>query len=233
MLASRTMLHFTRTCVLATVALVAATGCKKKKQHDPSDLPTVHGSGVGSFESRPLPPFTRLTVGGGLEVTVNVGKNAPLELRGDDNLFRHLPSPVVDGELALKPDAAFGTTQPFRLVVGTERLDALSTGIGAKVTVHGVKADTFTVRAGGASRVTVDGSATTLTVAARSIAQVELTAFSAGNASVSASDLARVRCGYLEKLDATQSGSAVITYGGTPDVVRHAERASNVAPASP
>jgi hypothetical protein len=227
------MRHFARTSVLATVALVAATGCHKKKQADAPQLPTVSGSGVGSFESRSLPPFTRLTVGGGLEVTVNVGKNAPLELRGDDNLFRHVPSTVVDGELTLKPDAAFDTTQPFRLVLGSERLDALATAVGAKVTLHGVKADQFSVRAGGASRVTADGSATTLTVAARSIAQLDFSAFSAGNASVTVADLARVRLGYLEKLDATQTGRGVITYGGTPDVVRHVERAANVAPASP
>jgi hypothetical protein len=218
-----------RALLLAGLLLGAGTGCKKQPKDAP-DLPTVRGSGVGSFQSRPLAPFTRIAIGGGLELTVKVGKNEPLELRGEDNLFAHVPSTVVDGELKLEPDAALKTTQPFRLVVGSAELVAVSAAAGAKVIVHGVKTDAFTARTGGAARLTIDGSATTLTVGARSVSHIDLQRFSAESASVTAQDLARVRLGYLERLDATQSGNAAITYTGTPVVTRHADRAQNVAP---
>jgi hypothetical protein len=185
---------------------------------------------VGSSTSRRLAPFSRIRVCGAHEVTVNLGKNAPLELRGEDNLFEHIASTVTGGELALEPDAALRTTQPLRLVVGTERLEAVTAEIGAKVTVHGVKADAFTLRAGGGARVVLDGSASTLAVGARSAAQLELRAFSAGSVTASAHDFGRVEHGYSEKLDATQRGHGVILYRGTPDVTRHVERAANVAP---
>jgi hypothetical protein len=184
------------------------------------------------LQSRALPVFTRLNVGGGLEVTVNVGKNAPLELRGDDNLFSHVASTVTGGELVLKPDSVFETTQPLRLVVGTERLDAVAVAVGANVTVHGVKADAFDVRVAGAAQLAVDGSSQTLTLTTRNLARCDLTAFSAGTAKVSVSDLSRVKLGYVEKLDATQAGHAVIAYRGTPDVTRHAERPANVGVAN-
>ena len=48
--------------------------------------------------------------------------------------------------------------------------------------------------------------------------------FSAGETSISAGDFARVRLGYVKKLDATQRGNASIAYRGTPDVTRHTER---------
>jgi hypothetical protein len=218
--------------LVAGLSLAVVAGCRKKKRGDEPELPTVQGSGVGSFQSRQLVPFSRLDAGGALEVTVNVGKNAPLELRGDDNLFAHVPSTVVGDELVLKPDSVLKTTQPLRLVVGTERLEAVTVAVGASVAVHGVKADTFTVRMGGAGKLVLDGSSQTLKLSARSLAQCDLTAFSAGTATVGASDLSRVKLGYLEKLDATQSGHALIAYRGTPEVTRHAERPENVAAAN-
>jgi hypothetical protein len=218
-----------RALVLASLSLVVGTGCKKKPKDD-AELPTVRGSGVGSFESRPLPPFTRITIGGGLEVTVNVGKNAPLELRGEDNLFKHVPSTVVDGELKLEPDSALKTTQPLRLVLGAERLEAVSAAIGARVTVHGVKADKFAVYGGGAAKLSVDGSASELTVGAKSVSQLDLAALSAASASVTAIDFARVRLGYLERLDVTQHGNALVSYTGAPDITRHVDRPANVSP---
>jgi hypothetical protein len=215
--------------VIALLAVTLTAGCRKKKPDDA--VPTVRGSGVGSSSSRQLAPFSRIDVGGALEVTVNVGKNGPLEMRGEDNLFEHIPASVVGGELALKPDAVLKTTQPLRLVVGTERLEAVTAAVSAKVTVHGVKADAFTLRAGGAARVVMDGSASTLSVSARSIAQLDLREFQAGNVVAVVLDFARVDLGYVEKLDATQKGYGAVSYHGTPDVTRHAERPSNVAPA--
>ena len=216
--------------LVALFSLALIADCHKTKQGDEPELPTVRGSGVGSSTSRQLAPFSRIDVGGALEVTVNVGKNEPLEMRGEDNLFEHIPASVVGGELELKPDAVLKTTQPLRLVVGTERLEVVTAAVAAKVTVHGVKADAFTLRAGGAARVVLDGSARTLSASARSAAQLELRAFSAGNVTASTQDFARVELGYVEKLDATQKGNGSITYYGTPDVIRHAERVENVAP---
>jgi hypothetical protein len=218
-----------RACpAIALLSLAVAAGCHKKKPDN--ELPTVRGSGVGSSTSRQLAPFSRIDVHGVLELTVNVGKNEPLEIRGEDNLFEHLPSTVVGGELELRPDAVLKATQPLRLVVGTERLDAVSASIGVKMTVHGVKADTFTLRAAGASRVVMDGSASTLSATARSVAQLDLHSFQAGNVTAFAQDFSRVYLGYVEKLDATQKGNGVISYRGTPDVTRHAERPANVGP---
>jgi hypothetical protein len=213
--------------VLVTLGLPAATACKKR----PSDpgLPTLVGNGVTSSESRTLPPFTRLDVGGALEVVVNVGKDAPLELSGDANLFSHVKSKLADGTLTLEPDVVLEPAQAFHLVVGTARLDELGAAVAAKVTVHGVKGEVFTVKAGGAAKVTVDGSATELKVGARSASRVDLSAFSAARARVAVTDFARVELGHLEKLEATQRGFAGVVYADTPELTTHADRPQNVA----
>jgi hypothetical protein len=212
---------YRRVSVLLLAALLVATGCKKKKTTD-DGTPVVRGSGVGSSVERKVPPFSRVNIGGNFDVTINVGKDGPVELRGDDNLFEQLPSPVVNGELTLKPDATFKTTQPFRIAIATEKLERVVVSVASKVTVHGVKADAFEVSVTGGAQITADGSAGTLKVTSKTAGQVDLSALAAGEGVVTASDGSRVRLGHIEKLDATQSGVAMIHYRGTPAVTKHA-----------
>jgi hypothetical protein len=209
-------------------ALAVLGGCKKKKGDD-SETPSVRGSGVGASDSRAVEPFTRLVVGGSLDVTVTVGKHGPMELRGDDNLLKLVPSKVVNGELILKPDVALKSKEPIRITLLTERLDRVALAVAAKAVVHGLRSDSFEVTLGGAARFTADGSTSRLTVAARSATHVDLSSCSVGNAQVTASELARVTLGHVEKLDVTQRGNSIILYRGTPDLKQQADRPAHVA----
>ncbi|HTQ02298.1 MAG TPA: DUF2807 domain-containing protein [Polyangiaceae bacterium] len=221
------MLRSRALCVVCA-CLVVATACKKKKAGDEPDLPTVSGSGVTSSESRKLPPFTRLTVNGALELTVSVGQDAPLELHGDSNLFSHVKSNVVGGDLTLEPDAVLKPAQAFHLAVGTAKLEELRAAVAAKVTVHGVKSDAFSVQTGGGAQVVADGSSSKLGAAARMASRIDLSAFSASSARVAVLEFGRVELGYVEKLDATQRDVGTIVYRGTPDLTTHADRPQNV-----
>ncbi len=224
------MLRSSRALLVVPLCFVLATACKKRKPSDEPELPTVTGSGVTSSQSRTLPPFTRVEVKGALAVTVNVGKGAPLELHGDDNLFSHVESTVVNGALTLEPDAVLQPSQAFRLAVGTAALEEIDAAVAAKVTVHGVEGDQFVLRAGGAGQITADGSCAELTALARTASRIDLAGFSAANAHAIAVDFARITLGHLEKLDATQHGMAMISYDGSPELTTHADRPSNVAP---
>jgi hypothetical protein len=212
------------TLALCLITTVLVLGCKKKANEE-----RVRGNGVGSMVSRPVEPFTRLVVGSSLEVTVTVGKHGPMELRGDDNLIKLIPSKVVNGELVLKPDAPIKTTQPLRITLLTEKLERVALAVATKVVVHGVRGDAFEVEAGGAAKFTADGSAARLSVKSRSAATLDLKAFSVGEAQVTASDISRVHLGHVEKLDVTQRDNSVITYKGTPDIKQKADKASHVA----
>ncbi len=208
--------------------LVVLIGCSKKKTDD-AEMPTVRGSGVGSSVARKVPPFSRVSIGGNFDVTINVGKDGPVELRGDDNLFEHLPSPVVNGELTLKPGMAFKTTQPFRIAIATEKLERVAVSMASKVMVHGVRAESFEVFVTGAAQVTAQGSAAILKVTAKTAGQVDLTSLPAGEGVVTASEGSRVRLGHIEKLDATQRGVAMILYRGTPAITKHGERLQHIS----
>jgi hypothetical protein len=214
-----------RTLALCLVTvLLALGGCKKKANEE-----RVRGSGVGSTVSRPVEPFTRLVVGSSLDVTVTVGKHGPMELRGDDNLIKLVPSKVVNGELVLKPEVPIKTKQPLRITLLTERLDRVALAVATKVVVHGVRSDAFEVEAGGAAKITADGSAARLSVKSRNAARVDLSAFSVGEAQVTADNFSRVTLGHVEKLDVTQRENSVITYRGTPDIKQQADKSSHVA----
>lgn len=201
---------FRRSLLLVSFALVLPA-CKKKDS-------AVRGSGVGSTKSRTVGAFTALKVTGGLDFVVSVGKNAPLEITGDDNLLAHVTSKLEGSTLLLGIDTKLRVKQPLRVRVGTERLERFMAGPGTRGSVEGVKSDVFDLEATGGAKVTVSGSSRALKVESRGPTRLDLSGFSAQQVTVGTSDVSSVDLGYLEELDATLSGMSRVTYVGEPKI---------------
>lgn len=174
------------------------------------------GSGVGAKRTVDLGPFTKLQVSGGFELTLHVGKRQPLELRGDDNLLPLVSAKVEGDRLTIKLDRAVKRKQPLRIDLGTETLQAIAVGVATKARVEGVKADGFEIRAAGGSEVIAQGSSSSLDVATKSAARVDLTDFATASAVVNASDASRIKLGHVEALKVTQTGLTQVRYRGSP-----------------
>jgi hypothetical protein len=201
--------------VLVAGLLLALPTCQKK-----ANKTGVKGSGVGTTKTRSIGAFSALRVGGGLEFEVSVGKALPLEISGDDNLVSHVTVKNDGDLLVLGVDAKLKQLQPLRVRVGTERLDSVAVAIAAKGKVSGVRAESFRVEAGGGGQVEVAGSSRALEVTTRSASRVNLSAFSAATASVTAADASTVDLGYLEALDVTQTGLSRVIYRGDPKLTQ-------------
>jgi hypothetical protein len=178
---------------------------------------TVHGSGVAATETREVPPFAGVDLAGGTDVTVRVGEERSVVVRGDDNLLSRITTEVVDGNLVVgQTPGSFETKSPTRVGVSIPSLDDLKlTGSGI-LTVTGIDADNVTVALAGSGIVRASGTATRLTVDLPGSGEAELKELVARdvNAVVSGSGLLLITA--TDRLDASVPGSGAILYSGNP-----------------
>jgi len=200
-----------RRALLLTLIALSLTSCGKKDD-------ALAGSGVQARKTRNVPAFKRLWVGGVLVVRVSVGKDGPMELKGDDNLLEHVTSRLENGVLKLDVDTKVKKRMPLEVTLSTAELEAVSAVVASRVDVQGVKAKAFEAKAGGAAHITATGSAETLTVTATGAAQVDLSALPAAAATVRMEQAGTAKFGYLEKLDVTASGPSRVFYQGDPQL---------------
>jgi hypothetical protein len=202
---------------LLTAFAPGFVACKKSNQ------PLI-GSGVGAKRTLELGPFSKLQISGPFDVTLNVGKRQPVELRGDDNLLPHVTAKLEGDRLVIASSRGVKPKQPLRIDLGTEQLQELTVGVAAKARVQGVKAEHFQLRAAGAAEIVAHGSSSSLDVATKSAARIDLSNFSAGSAVVSADDASRIKLGHVEKLKVTQTGLSQVRYRGEPTLEQNVQK---------
>ncbi|HEY3500535.1 MAG TPA: DUF2807 domain-containing protein [Polyangiaceae bacterium] len=201
-----------RRLLLASFAL-ALPACKKKP-------PATTGSGVGATKTRPIGPFSSIKVAG-VEFIVSVGKQAPLEVSGDDNLLSYVSTQIEGTTLVIRREAKLKQLQPLRVRVGSERLERVLAGAGARGSIEGVSGEAFELEATGGAKVTVRGSSGALKVSVRGPTRLDLSGFSARRGVVTATDVSSIELGYLEELDATLSGLSRVSYLGEPKLTQN------------
>jgi hypothetical protein len=216
-----------RRALFLMALVVALSGCKKEKD---DSLP---GSGVQAKKTRSVPPFKRVWAGYLLRVSIKVGENGPLELKGDDNLLDHVRSRVENGVLKLDMDTMVRTKMPLEVTLATAELEGVTSVVTAKVTVQGLKARGFEARAAGAASITAQGVAESLTVSGNGATQVDLTEVAAASAVVRVEKAATVRLGYLEKLDVTASGVSSVIYQGEPVIQQNLQKPARLIKKEP
>jgi putative autotransporter adhesin-like protein len=195
--------------------VLLSPACNEKKAG------ALRGSGIQKAQSRPAPAFTRLWVGGTLDVRVLVDKDdATLDVKGDDNLLDHVTARMEGDVLKVDTDTKLKTTMPLEVRLRTRRLDSVVAAVASKVDVQGLKAGVFEARAAGAGRLRVSGSATRLDLTAKGAAELDLTNVPAAAAKVRLEQGAVLRLGYLETLDVGASGASKVFYRGDPAITK-------------
>jgi hypothetical protein len=182
-----------------------------------SNSKTVQGSGVAAAETREVPPFTGVELAGANNVTVRVGGEWSVVVRGDDNLLGRITTQVEDGDLVVgQTPGSFETKSPTGVEVSVPSLDDLTlTGSGI-LSVRGIEAENVTVTLSGSGIVRASGTATQLDVDLPGSGEAELKELVARdvNAIVSGSGLLLITA--TERLDASVPGSGAILYSGNP-----------------
>ena len=174
------------------------------------------GSGVAVTQTRTLAPFTAVDLTGANVVTVHVGGARAVTVHGDDNLVRYVTTTVQDGTLSVGQSRGFRTKSLMSVEITVPGLDAATLSGAGVVTVDGVKADHFVVRAPGSGVLTVTGTTKTLDATLSGTGDVRLDGLAAHDATATVSGNGRLLVNASHSLNATVSGVGSILYTGNP-----------------
>jgi hypothetical protein len=157
--------------------------------------------GSGRIATATLPvtgSFAGIEVGGALQVEVTAGPDVSVTVTADDNLVPLCRTEVADGVLRVRTDGAFSSKNPFvvRVVASVGNRFTVKASDAASVTAS-LRCDDVEINAEGSARVSGTSSRT---------------------ARVVVSGETRVDLDVVERLHANARGTAIVRYGGDPDV---------------
>jgi len=160
------------------------------------------GSGELATEARTLPAFDRISIGEGLDLSLEVvpGASQQVSVTYDDNLLGLIGTEVVDGELRIQ------VIDSFRV-----------SGGGRFVTV--VIGDLEVLHAGSGADVRATGTIDQITVSADGGASMDLSLLEARQVVVVASGGAFVAVLATESVGGTASGGAEVMILGDPSII--------------
>jgi hypothetical protein len=205
------------------------------------DQEVVRGSGRIVSRDVEVSAFTGLEVSATFAVTVFVGDAPAVNVRADDNLIDLLDVGVQGSTLriGLEPDTqvASATLQADVVVTSLDSLvvsgasvvrlsdgldaDSLSVELsGASSIIGPVQIGDGTLVLSGASRATLSGSATSLSVEASGASELGSRDLSIGDATIDLSGASHAEVTVTGTLSAGAAGASTILYAGSPTVSR-------------
>jgi len=220
----------TRTGTLAFAALFLVTAA------------VAWSAGTPQRETRALRDFSRISVGGSLELQLTQGPDFRVEVESPDGDPATVITEVGNGTLRLRQESSafpffFDWNRPRQIVhVTLPRLEALTASGGSDVEGHGrfsgeklevtasggadvdldVAVAALTVRASGGADVDLSGTATMLTLSASGGSDLDAEDLASDTATVTASGGADVELGTVGSLAANASGGSDVSYKGEP-----------------
>lgn len=189
------------------------------KVFDFSFVSSVKGSGVERSEARNARDFTAVDVGGVFEVEVAAGKDFGVEVLADDNLLQYIKTEVHNGVLRIETTESIKSHNPLRVRVSAPSITKLEASGASKVAIDGVKSSSFAVDTSGASKISLSGETTALTVDVSGASNVDAENLKTQTAAVEASGASKVSLFVTERLSSSASGASRIVYAGNPTSV--------------
>ena len=178
----------------------------------------ITGSGTSTTLKRELPAFTAVEIQTSGTLEINVGKAAPFEITGDDNIAPIIKTEVTGDKLLITCDKSFTTKSDLKFVVNVAELKALDVYSAATANVTGMAGQSLTMEIHGSGKVALSGKAETLAAHIRGSGKIEalrlvsrsadITITGSGSAQVNASDALNVRI----------TGTGKVEYTGSPKV---------------
>lgn len=180
----------------------------------------LEGSGVTASETRHVPAFRSIDLAGTNKVTVRIGGDRSVVVRGDDNLLGRITTDVKLGKLVIGDTGSFTTTSPMSVEVGAPSLDSLTlSGTGSLVAV-GIDTERLTAKLAGTGLLQISGTATRLNVSLDGDGDAELGQLAARDVHAVMNGTGQIVVTATRTLDASVPGTGSILYFGTPARVK-------------
>lgn len=191
----------------------------------PIDLPSisfnskVKGSGNVVAEKRNVSGFRAIEAGGVFFVEVTAGEEYSVEVEADDNLLQFITTRVDGDTLELETEKRFSTRNRIRVRISAPNIEEVRTGGASHFTLSTVNNDSLSVKAGGASKVTVAGKTGRLNIEMGGASGVDASSLEASAVSVDAGGASRANVNVAEELTVDLGGASRVSYSGNPGQV--------------
>ncbi len=215
---------------LAISSLSSWGSTSSKLFNFPLNIGGEKGSGRIASESRDLAGFSSIDVGGVFQVEVVVQKDFAVELEADDNLLPLIMTEVRNGVLVIKAEKKLKSKNPIKVRVSVPELNGLEVSGAAKVSVRNLRNERFAIDASGASKISVEGEASDLTLEVSGASKINGEDLATENANIEASGASHVSINVSGELRTDASGASSIAYSGSPsNVIKHTSGAATVS----
>ena len=176
----------------------------------------VQGSGIPASQVRSLPPFTKVELAGGTNVTVTAGARQRVVVHADSNLLDHVTTRVVARRLVVGNNGSFTAKAPMSVAVTVPKLEALALTGGGILDARNVHARALTLTLSGGGLTRTSGAVRSLSVLLTGGGAAQLGDLVAHDARVRLSGAGLVVVDATNSLNATLAGAGSILYSGNP-----------------
>lgn len=195
----------------AVVALTAACTIQFER--------TVRGSGAAASELRAAEGFAELDVGGGLDVTVELGSGPLVVVHADENLLPYVHAVTSGSRLRVWIEDGYRLTPAPRVEVRAPELSSVSRQGSGSTALAGLSSDAFAIATTGSGDLTASGTVGALRVTSVGSGDVDLFGLRADRVEVRATGSGDVDVFARSALTVVSSGSGEVTYRGGASAV--------------
>jgi hypothetical protein len=199
--------------------------------------------GSGSLDPRDygLSDFTRVDVSSAFKVDIVQGDSFRVTVTADDNAFRYIEVEKSGKTLriGMRPNFSFRNTT-LEAEVTMPKIEALTLSGATRGSLKGfnstedirfnlsgactldgeIDAADATLDVSGASRVTLDGTAQSLSINGSGASNLDMAGFTVNDANVELSGASKATIDVKDNLDIELSGASSLTYSGDPKIGR-------------
>lgn len=195
------------------IGLFFSTNCSFSKLEK---IGGVQGSGTSKTEKRNVSGFTKIDAGGAVSVEVVVGKAFAVEVQADDNLLANIKTEASGDTLKIYSEDSISTKTPINVRVSMPEIENFEVSGASSGNISGVQADDLELKASGASKIKIEGTAKDLNADASGASTIDAENLKAEKADAESSGASKMTISASDDLDVEANGASSVTYTGEP-----------------
>ena len=180
------------------------------------NLSGVQGSGTSKTEKRNVTGFTKIDASGAVSVEVSVGNAFAVEVQADDNLLANIKTETSGDTLKIYSEDRISPKTTVAIRVSMPEIENFEVSGASNGNLTNVKADDLELKASGASKIKIGGTAKELNADASGASTIDAEGLRTENAKVEASGASKAFVTATDDLNVEASGASKIIYTGDP-----------------
>ncbi len=214
-----------------SIGLAFSTNCSFSGKF--GNLGGVQGSGTSKTETRNVKGFTKIDASGAVNIEVAVGAGFAVTVTADDNLLANIKTEASGDTLKIFSEDRISSKTPINVKVSMPEIENFEVSGASTGNLSNVKADDLELKASGASKIKIEGTAKELNADLSGASSLEAVNLKSENANVEASGASKANVSATGDLDANASGASRIIYSGAPkNIKQDSSGASSITAAS-